>query len=164
MQKVSVGLEFGIRFGHGKEPAERKAEALFRLAHVPGAASGRLHARLPSTGNGGKHVLFMHGVALHRAHERRHEIVPALQLHVYAAPGLLGKIAAAHHGVVKRDEHRCKNGDDGDDDARCDHEHSLKGTSPKRDGVHFFVSKGQGRISKGTVFRIPSRSSRSSSR
>ena len=74
------------------------------------------YALLPRAGHGVEHVLLMAGIALNRAYEQRHKIMPAPQLHVDAAPRLFRQIAAAHHGVVKKNERQHQSQrNDGDD-------------------------------------------------
>ena len=101
-EEVLVGLQVRVVLGDGQQLPQRGHE---------GALGGGLRGR--RSGRGGRHrarlrdvfedLLLVRGVALHRRHEVRDQVVSPTQLGVDVGPRILDQVALGHEPVVARD-------------------------------------------------------------
>ena len=91
-QEVLVGLEVGVGLGDGEQPAERLGQHVLALGLLGGGLAAG-HGRGPRGHDVLERAALVRGVALDRLDEVADEVVPAVELDVDLAPGLLHEVA-----------------------------------------------------------------------
>src|ERR1700692_1593490 len=101
LEKVFVGLELRIIFGHGKQPPQGAGHHRVSLRLLPNA--GRVHRRGTGLRHGDQRLLLMLHVTLYRLDQVWDLVVTLLEQHVNVGPRAVVVIAQTHQFVVEDD-------------------------------------------------------------
>ena len=119
INKVVVGLQLGIGFGHGEQRAQGVGQIVFRLLALFDRLR-RLHHR-PGLRDFLQHFLFMRRITFDGFHQVRHQIKPPLQLDIDLRPAVLDHVAQPHHRVVAAGQPEADGKDDSAQDQKSGH-------------------------------------------
>ena len=122
-QEVLVGLEVGVGLDDGEQAAERLAEHVLALGLL-GRRLARCHRGRAGLDDVLERAPLVGGVALDRLDQVADQVVPAGELDVDLAPGLLHEVAQPDQAVVGRDgpaddDHQQDDDDDDDGGHGC---------------------------------------------